>query len=319
MARLPLENGYLFVHIPKTAGTSFRDSLRNIFGDGLYCDYGPEPETSPEVVEYIHKRNAYPEFGSFLAEQNKLVCMSGHYAIRKYGPLFYIKNIMLFLRDPIQRTISQYEHVCRVEGSTESLESFCSRPAHMNLQTRNIGRVPFNLIGFLGLQEFYSESLQMLKAQLGLNIEESFLNINEQRTAKKYQVDDELLNLIKNNNDKDLLLYQNVERLFLQRYKLFSAGKPYMHGVVTLQNNHKIAGWVINQNSDLPVELLIHVDGVEQGRVIANSYRHDLREWNVGRLGYIGFELSFKSPLPSNCLVECMIVDNGQYLFNPFY
>lgn len=318
MARLPIENGYLFVHIPKTAGTSFRDSLNEIFGDGLYCDYGPDETTSAAVVDYIHKRQEFPEFGAFLAEQNKPICVSGHYPIKKYGPFFYVRNIMLFLRDPIQRAVSQYEHMRRVDGLNESFESFCAKPAHVNLQTRNIGRASFRLIGFIGLQEYYRESLQLLSSQNGLRIKESFLNINEQRASVKYQLDSEMLALLEKNNEKDLALYQSVKTMFLQRYELFAAGKPYVHGLVTSQNSNKVTGWAINQNSELPIELTVYVDELNVGSLIANSYRHDLREWNVGRQGYVGFEFSFKKPLSPESKVECVVAETGQSLFNPF-
>lgn len=313
MARFPLENGYLFVHIPKTAGTSFRDSLGDIFGDGLYCDYGPDEATSPAVIEYIHKRNAYPEFASFLAEQPKLICLSGHYPIKKYGPFFYIKNIMLFGRNPIQRTISQYEHIRRVEGCTESLESFCSKPAHMNLQTRNIGRVPYSLIGFIGLQEFYSESLQLLRSQLGLQVQESFLNINEQRSSVKYQPDSEMLAILEKNNEQDLILYKKLTELFKQRYELFARGKPYMHGVVNMINNNRIAGWVFNQLDEQPVEVTLNVNGKKISHTLANNYRHMLREWNVNRQGYVGFEFIVKN-LSTNDQIECRVSETNQLL-----
>lgn len=314
MAGLPLENAYLFVHIPKTAGTSFRDSLEGIFGDGLYCDYGvDEPTTSPVIVDYIHKRNAYPEFGSFLAEQNKLICLSGHYPIKKYGPFFYSKNIIMFVRDPIQRTISQYEHIRRVEGATESLESFCSKPAHMNLQTRNIGRVPFSLIGFIGLQEFYRESLQLLRSQLGLQVQESFLNINEQRASVKYQPDSELLAILEKNNEQDLLLYKKISALFKQRYELFAAGKPYMYGIANRPNNNRITGWVFNPSSDEPVEVSLWINGQEIEQTLAKDYRHMLREWNINRQAYVGFEFSLKD-LSTHDHVECRVSETHQLL-----
>jgi len=318
VARFPIESGYLFVHLPKTAGTSFRDSLGEIFGDGLYCDYGSDETTSPAVVEYIHKRNAYPEFGSFLAEQNKLICLSGHYPIKKYGPFFSIKNIMLFLRDPIQRVISQYEHMKRVDGLKDSFEVYCTRPNHVNLQSRNIGRAPFNLIGFVGMQEFYRESLQLLSAQSGLQVRESFLNVNAQKESIQYTPDEETLKLIIENNSKDIALYKNAKQVFLQRYKLFQASKPYVHAAITTKNNQKIAGWAINMASESPVELSIYVNNKLVSNVLANYYRHDLREWNVGRQGYIGFDLGFKSPLEPNSLVECKVTETGQDLFDPF-
>lgn len=319
MARFPIENGYLFVHIPKTAGTSFRDSLDDFFGDGLYCDYGPDSATSPIVADYIHQRHAFPEFGEFLANHKQPVCLSGHYPLKKYGALFYIKNVMVFLRNPVQRTISHYEHMRRVDGITESLESFCSNPANMNVQLRNLGRASFNLIGFLGLQEYYRESLQLLHAQNGLQIKESFLNINKQRSASKYKLDDEMMHFIRKHNDKDLALYKSAKKVFLQRYELFSAGKNYIHGMITESNSYRVAGWAINQHSDLPVKLLIYVDGVEVQKVTAHHYCHELREWNTGRQAYVGFELEFKSPLAPESVVECVVIENDQQLLKPLF
>jgi hypothetical protein len=319
VARLPIENGYLFVHLPKTAGTSFRDSLADIFADGLYCDYGFEEDTTtPIVKDYIYQRQEFVEFASFLADLKKPVCISGHYPIRKYAPFFVIKNVMLFLRNPVQRTISQYEHMRRVDGLQESMESFCSKPMYMNLQTRNIGRAPLNLIGFVGLQEYYSESLQLLAFQNGLQIKESFLNVNEKRSTEKYKLDEETLGLIRRNNDKDLALYKMAKKMFLQRYEFFSAGKTYMHAAVTQQNSNKVAGWVLNHNSDLPVKIAIYVDGVERAQLRADVYRHDLREWNVGRQGYVGFEFTFKKPLAEHSHVECVVLETGQQIYNPF-
>lgn len=314
MARLPIENAYLFVHIPKTAGTSFRDSLAGIFGEGLYCDYGvDEPTTSEVVLDYIHKRTAYPEFGSFLAEQKKAICLSGHYPIKKYGPLFSIHKVMMFVRDPIQRVMSQYEHVCRLDGVTESLESFCSKPAHMNLQSRNIGRVPFSLIGFIGLQELYSESLQLLKSQMGLDIQEAFLNINEQRASVKYHPEGEVLDLLKKNNEQDLVLYQKIKALFMQRYELLTKGQQYIHGVVSSISDNRVVGWALDQNSDEPVELTIMVNGQKLGETLANTYRHNLREWNVNRQGYVGFEFTVKN-LVAGDHIECRVSKTGQLL-----
>lgn len=318
MARFPIENGYLFVHIPKTAGTSFRDALEGIFGDGLYCDYGSDTTTSPVVVDYIQNRQAYPEFGAFLSERNKPICLSGHYSIKKYAPFFYIRNIMMFLRNPVQRVISNYEHMRRVEGLTESLESFSSNPANMNTQFRNIGRIPFNLIGFVGLQEYYRESLQLLSSQNGLQIRESFLNINQQRATAKYKLDDELMGFVREHNHKDLMLYKKVKKMFLQRYELFSAGKAYVHGVITERAKYKISGWAINQNSEIPIDLAIYVDGVELAQVTANQYRHELAALNIGRHAYIGFDLEFQKTLSKDSVVQCIVMDTGQELFNPF-
>ena len=317
VSRFPIEKGYLFVHLPKTAGTSFRDSLEEVFTHGLYCDYGAEEQTTDRVVlDYIYQRQDFFGFGNYLAQQDALVCMSGHYPIRRYGAFFKIKNIMLFLRNPVQRVISQYEHKRRLEGYTGTIQEFSAMPEHMNIQSRNIGRAPVTLIGFVGLQEFYSESLQLLNRQFGFQIKESFLNINKEQFSVKYKLDPEVTAVIRENNRSDLILYKAFKQEFLQRYELFKLGKPYMHGAITHINKHHVVGWVIDHFSNEPLEVNIIINDELVSTVRANVYRPDLREWNIGRQAYVGFEYFSEKKLGSEDKVECIVVENQQKLFN---
>src|SRR5262249_30417293 len=55
----------VFVHIPKTGGTSLRNMLQLAAPSSLFLtDYGDVPETSPELRELIYERQALKDFRS---------------------------------------------------------------------------------------------------------------------------------------------------------------------------------------------------------------------------------------------------------------
>ena len=127
----------LFVHIPKTAGTSFKSYL-----DCLYYD----EELFPEVVHL--------EYGAL--EQLDIVrrykCFYGHCIYDVHRLLPQPIDIVTFLRNPVDRVISTFEHVERNEehGGHKILhqeagtisEFVCHSAFHVdvaNLQTRVLG------------------------------------------------------------------------------------------------------------------------------------------------------------------------------------
>ena len=54
-------DSFVFAHISKTAGMSFRLGADQYFGEKMVCrDYGPKaPETSKDVKEWIYKGNNF--------------------------------------------------------------------------------------------------------------------------------------------------------------------------------------------------------------------------------------------------------------------
>lgn len=86
-----------YLHIPKTAGTSFIATLDSLF------DYN---SIYPEKVWHELLKKPPNDLGKY-----KLI--RGHFGYNVL-PLLHKKPIYLtMLRDPIERTISQYEHIRR--------------------------------------------------------------------------------------------------------------------------------------------------------------------------------------------------------------
>jgi len=164
------------LHIPKTAGTSFRIALKEHFGDSLTEDY----ETRPFRLNYdIAKKNA-EKFNRKINGKKylKVKCIHGHFLALKYANF---KNLdatfITWLRDPVERLISNYYHITRgqkdVKGTfsylvhTENwdLETYCLHPLNRNPYEkifRDFGIENFDFVGivenYLGDLKFFSEN-----------------------------------------------------------------------------------------------------------------------------------------------------------------
>lgn len=105
------------VHIPKTAGTSFRYHLAQVFGNRVLDDYGDWPEvTTPEGIVRQERRRA--EMLAEAAETAELYdVIHGHFAGRKYVGAFPVTHFVPMVRDPYQHAVSTFEHASRETNS----------------------------------------------------------------------------------------------------------------------------------------------------------------------------------------------------------
>jgi hypothetical protein len=82
----------LVVHVPKTAGTSFRQALEKYFGQSqVIRDYGPDAPATSEVVQDFLYRNEKKKQKPVLIEaisNSAAKVLIGHFVLRKYGRFF---------------------------------------------------------------------------------------------------------------------------------------------------------------------------------------------------------------------------------------
>jgi len=96
----------MFVHVPKTGGTSITKAMKMCFGEKLYHDHdGPGNPASPMNMDpdgflYRHHNSDY----KFLHQKE---AVTGHIWIRKYDPIATEIRATI-LRHPIERAISHY-------------------------------------------------------------------------------------------------------------------------------------------------------------------------------------------------------------------
>ncbi|HVT30375.1 MAG TPA: sulfotransferase family 2 domain-containing protein [Lacipirellulaceae bacterium] len=89
----------LFLHIPKTAGTSFLLMLQNTFGDNRVRRFR-------DVDEHIQQR--LDEIIDADLDDTSSSCLAGHFPIHLFRPHLSRFQIFTILRDPIERVLSLY-------------------------------------------------------------------------------------------------------------------------------------------------------------------------------------------------------------------
>ncbi len=306
----------LFIHIPKTAGTSFREGAEMVFGeDNILKDYEKKsPETSEPVLEHIYRRR--DPYGLYTAiHKNSTALITGHYPIRKYLPLVKIGKVIAFVRDPVQRVVSEYKHFVRNYGYEKSFDKFYQTPRFRNCQHKLLNGVPFESIGFLGLTEQYEFSLALLNQKYGLEIPFLAINMGKESTQDTHHLTPETITDVQRMNQGDMALYQQVSRIFEQRRVLHDQGLQFVHGRVAANADGRVFGWAAYDSGDAPVEIELWHNEQRAGRTLATEYRPQLKEIGMCRRGYVGFTLPIKNPRSGDKL-QYRVAETGQELGN---
>lgn len=131
---ITVEDPLLFLHVPKTGGTSFRKMLQEEFGDDLVYPSDSDLRASP--------RHSYPSTSRVIQRQQELpphAVLIGHFEAHLNDALQRDYRTAVFLRDPVERTLSELAWRSLMEG--RDVEFYLQRPEFLearvaNLQTR---------------------------------------------------------------------------------------------------------------------------------------------------------------------------------------
>ena len=169
------------IHMPKTAGTSFRGSLEEHFGDRFRHDYQDYPLAHTPRARRQRARDwgetARP--GDFAGVD----CVHGHFLPLKYLQLAERLpcTFVTWLREPVARLVSHYHYWQRaydpgsplvstlhrrvvVEGWT--LEQFCLAPELRDIYSEFLWGFPLDRLDFIGITEFFSEDLRYFSREI---------------------------------------------------------------------------------------------------------------------------------------------------------
>lgn len=289
-------DNFLFVHIPKTAGTSFRKSAESYFGsNNTFFDYGQGvKDTSCLIQEYTYDQN--DRFGLFKKlDSRPRNFLSGHFPLNKYLPIYNLQNVICFVREPAQQIRSHFEHFVRSHGYKKSFVDFIHEPRFINFQSKYLRGAALQSIGFIGLTERYDDSVKMINREYGFSIPVSHMNRNNSKKNEFYEFSNEELDLIKNLNTEDFDLYSKAKQLFERRVECSKTEKPFIRGELTLnalpklQIGHYIHGWLMDLNSDEPTNGYVTINNGDRVEVAAKDYRPWLKERFGHRMGFVGF------------------------------
>jgi hypothetical protein len=185
------------VHMPKTAGSSFRATLAETFGERLLADYGDYPLAAPPAERHVRAlEHALAVRPDHLLSRS---CVHGHFLPVKYLPLADAMpcRFVTWLRDPVDRLVSHYDYWHRSydpqASNTSSLhrrvveegwdlERFCTAPELRNVYSAFLWAFPLRYFDFVGISECYAEDLCEFSAKfLGTNVVPQSLNRSERQ------------------------------------------------------------------------------------------------------------------------------------------
>jgi hypothetical protein len=196
------------VHIPKCAGTSFRHILQGLYDDRLWLNYGA-------AFVRGHARAGLVPPGT--------ECIHGHFFADTFDDLFPDRQLITWLRHPVERVVSNYHHFLRspdvrddccraVHEQQLTLREFAELDWMRNMATRYFAGRVLDDFAFVGIAERFLESLHVFGGTVGwpAPLPAPVDNTNPERTTERYEIAagdyDHILAL----NARDLLTYERA-------------------------------------------------------------------------------------------------------------
>lgn len=204
------------LHIPKTAGTSFRNILKSVYGDTLVVRF--------DINKKGVKLNQQPYSSSDLPSSKVL---HGHFRYRELKKRFDLpENIqkITWVRDPVQRVLSNYYYLdsqlkkfLNEEGKginilskmKRSLLEFAQNEINQNRQSKFLEGIDLEEFDFVGITEYFEEDLAEVTNVL--DWPEIPKAIYQNKTASKKRIYSEsILDDIAALNKRDMDLYKQA-------------------------------------------------------------------------------------------------------------
>jgi hypothetical protein len=197
----------LSVHIPKTAGVSFRRILAELYQEDILLKYWQMTDARGQVVSRVpgHVR-----------------CIHGHFHPEALLPEFPQAKLVTWVRDPVERVISSYYHRLRepdwlhpvdreLHANNLSLVEFAALDLMRNEMARFFGNKQPEDFAFIGQTERFESSLDEFLRLFGLDpVPARRENCNPCRTAERYAVDDATRREIAVLNERDILIHEKI-------------------------------------------------------------------------------------------------------------
>jgi glycosyltransferase involved in cell wall biosynthesis len=312
LTRLEQDGNFFFVHLSKTAGTSFRTAIEAHYP--VWKDYGNKVSHTSEQIQHLlyDAQDSYPLKKEFQDQSNTWI--TGHVPLAKYSDLVSTRSIITFVREPISQIISHYNHFVTHHKFKGNLDEFLKRPSILNFQSKHLGALPLGLIGYIGLTENYTQSVALINDYYQLKIDVQHVNKNPKRSLDEEALLAQQLSQLRALNANDLTLYQHATWLYQQRKRLTEQGKEWVYSHVEINRQSVLTGCAYFAYSDQPVTLLVYKNGEPLLETCAQHFYHAYSKFNFPRKRYIGIQVPLKDQIEMGDQIELFVESTGQQL-----
>ncbi|NBC06434.1 MAG: sulfotransferase family 2 domain-containing protein [Bacteroidetes bacterium] len=207
------------IHIPKTAGTSFRNTLKDVYGQEVVVRLDIKVK-GPRVV--VNERDYYQRQ---LPPWTRVA--HGHFNYLLLQEHFDLPDrdipVITWMRDPVERVISNYYYLSKrlaeeldepskglniLAKMQRELMEYARAPKSRNRAAHFMKGMPLEDFTFIGIQEYYQEDLSHLAQLLDWK---NFKEYTHNRTGKSHdEVTPKQRDEIRALNDEDVRLYEQA-------------------------------------------------------------------------------------------------------------
>ncbi|MCI2395752.1 sulfotransferase family 2 domain-containing protein [Aliiroseovarius sediminis] len=162
------------IHVPKTAGTNFTETLRLIYGKRIHFDYGTERDLTTA-------RTCAPDILANPAKfRTQYDVIHGHFHYPKYADVFADVPVLATLRHPVARVVSQYRHVAlhgdrnnerhrKIMDGEMDVVRFSKFRFIGNAQSEFLKDLPVDQLFHAIIQENFAETVQAFCEKVGFD------------------------------------------------------------------------------------------------------------------------------------------------------
>jgi len=197
---------FIFIHIFRTGGTTLKRNLEDRYDGMFLVDTTFRDERKEGVLKVKKNNNMFEPFDYF-----RYKIIMGHFTYEKYQHLN--RPLVTILRDPLERFISNFSGY--FVGRKYDFEEFCEMTK--NIYTHFTGG-DLNKFSFVGLTEYYNESMRRIGDMFGYDLEPKVLEgdgtIRHNKCVKKRVLTKKQIEYFKKLNKEDYELFNRALKRF---------------------------------------------------------------------------------------------------------